>query len=503
MELRKIVRVIATVIAICTMASAGSLIFITTYLHRLTTQIDANLESVRAAEEIELQLLWHARNTNRATLMDAPELAADAAQAHATVLAWLETARLYVGSADEARILARLEQELQVYFAKQAELAMAGLPALDRYVEAVALFDDAYAQAEELLRINVAQASTATAQAAAWDRIATWIGFSVAITLLVGMALVAISARSAIYRPLLALGDAMRRYAARDYKSRAEVQGPHEIRAIARAFNEMAEDLERHRSQQMVFVASVAHELRNPLAALKAAIDVLAAGGGSARGHLTSVVSRQIDALVRLVSDLIDAAHVESGELALNCAEHDLRDVVIDAVTLFRGVAPHHEFVTKVPETLSEVACDRARIDQVVNNLLSNAIKYSPQGGRIEARVCARDNGVSIEIADQGIGIAPEDRAALFEPFRRGKRVSGAIRGTGIGLSVARRIVELHGGHISVESTVGQGSTFSFWLPNEQSNGSAACRPPTEVLPAHVVRQSTETERLRIPSREH
>jgi signal transduction histidine kinase len=477
MELRKIVRVIATVIAICTTASAGSLILITTYLHRLTTQIDANLQSVRAAEEIELQLLWHARNTNQANLMGAPELIADAAEAHAKVLGWLETARLYVGSADEAQILERLEQELEVYFAKQAELAMAGLPALDRYVEAVALFDDAYVLAEELLRTNVAQASTVTAQAATWDRIATWIGFSVAITLLVVMGLVAVGARSVIYRPLVALGDAMRHYAARDYKSRAEVQGPHEIRAIAQAFNEMAEELERHRSQQMVFVASIAHELRNPLAAMKAAIEVMAAGGASARGQLTALVSRQIDALVRLISDFLDAAHIESGHLALSCSEHDVRNVVIDAVTLFRGVAPRHELVTHVPDTPLHVVCDRARIDQVVNNLLSNAIKYSPEGGRIEARAYVRENGVVIEVVDHGIGIAVEDRAAVFEPFRRGRRLSWAIQGTGIGLSVARRIVESHGGHISVESVVGHGSTFSFWLPKQEREGSVAREP--------------------------
>jgi signal transduction histidine kinase len=112
-----------------------------------------------------------------------------------------------------------------------------------------------------------------------------------------------------------------------------------------------------------------------------------------------------------------------------------------------------------------KLRCDSARLSQVVNNLLSNAIKYSPQGGRVEASATARENGIAIEVADQGIGIPEDEHTAIFEPFRRGRALSGAIPGVGIGLSVARRIVEAHGGTISVRSTVGAGSRFVLWLP--------------------------------------
>ena len=123
MDLRVIVRWLTAVIASCALASAGSLVFTTGYLHRLTTQVDANLQSVHAAEEIELQLLWHARNLNQASSMRAPARAAEASQAQVEVLCWLETAREYVGSEEEATILCQLEEELDLYFAKQAELA--------------------------------------------------------------------------------------------------------------------------------------------------------------------------------------------------------------------------------------------------------------------------------------------------------------------------------------------------------------------------------------------
>jgi signal transduction histidine kinase len=439
---------------------------ITGYLHALTVQIDANLQSVRAAEEIELQLLRHARNLNQASLMSSPALAVAASEAQLEVLRWLETARRYVGSNDEAAVLAKLEDELDVYFSKQGELAAAGLPALERYAEAAALFDVAYDLADQLLRVNVAQASDATNQAATWDRIATGIGLAVAAALLVLTTILI----------LLSLVETIRRYTARDYATRAREDGPTEIRAIARAFNDMADQMQRHRSQQLTFVAFVAHELRNPLAAMKAAVQVISvrnAGTGSEPGDLTALISRQIDLLARMLSDLLDSARIESGQLALVTADQDARDLVLDSVALFRQVAPLHELAVRVPETVLPVVCDGARMTQVINNVLSNAIKYSPQGGRIEARAREHASGVTIEIADKGIGISAEECAMIFEPFRRAQSPGWAIPGVGIGLSVARRIVEAHGGRITVDSVVGAGSTFSIWVPRQPAPSAA------------------------------
>jgi signal transduction histidine kinase len=475
-ELRGIVRLLTAVIVCCALGSVGSLVFITSYLHRLTVQIDANLQSVRAAEEIQLQLLWHARNLNRASLMDSPAFSAAALEAQVGVLRWLETAREYVGSKEEANILAELEREIDVYFSEQAELATAGLSALERYAEAATVFDPAYDLAERLLEVNVAQASDATTQAAAWDRIATAIGLAVAAALLVSTTLMIVGARSAIYLPLLDVVEAIRRYAARDYAARARERGPAEIRVIARSFNDMAEQLQHHRSQQLTFVAFVAHELRNPLAAMKAAIQSIGVTGGSvvsAPDRLTALISRQIDLLSRMLSDLLDSARIESGQMALAMAEIDARGLVWDAVALFGPVAPLHEFAVQVPETALPVVCDGARMTQVINNVLSNAIKYSPLGGRIEVRALVQAGGVTIEVADSGIGIAPDECAKIFDPFRRAPSPGWAIPGVGIGLSVARRIVESHGGWIAVHSAVGAGSTFSLWIPRQPSSAAA------------------------------
>jgi signal transduction histidine kinase len=208
---------------------------------------------------------------------------------------------------------------------------------------------------------------------------------------------------------------------------------------------------------------------------------------------LTAIVSRQIDLLVRMLSDLLDSARIESGQLALVTANHDARDLVRDAVTLFQHVAPLHKLVLRVPETELPVVCDGARMTQVINNLLSNAIKYSPQGGRIEARADMHAEGVTIAIVDEGIGIPAEECAVIFEPFRRAQSPGWAIPGVGIGLSVARRIVEAHGGKIAVHSVVGEGSTFSIWLPRQ---------PPAIVFaePASGEAEKNSPERPNRPS---
>ena len=505
LQLRKVVPGLSVAVWLCALVSAGALILITSYLHRLTEQVDANLQSVRAAEEIQLQLLLHSRSLNQAGLLSAPELRAGAARAQANVLRWLDTARQHVGTEEERTILATLENEVDVYFAKQAELADEDLAPLERYTQATRLLAVAYDHAEELLRVNVTQASLARARSARWDRIATAIGFCVAIALLLITAAFIVGAHRIVYRPLLSLGETIRRYAARDYTARVQERGPEEVRAIGRAFNEMADELERYRAQQLLFVTSVAHDLRNPLAAMKAAVEASGAVGSTrspSHPKLMALVSRQIDVLVRMISDLLDGARIESGDFALNLALHDARDLVRDAVGLFSPVAPLHELVASLPSEPLKIRCDSGRMSQIINNLLSNAIKYSPSGGRVEIRAIARGNGVAIEVTDQGIGIPEGELAAIFEPFRRGREVSGTIHGVGIGLSVVRRLVEAHGGTISVSSTVGVGSTFVLWMPGSSEHAEWTDRVPPERArhgPSKPIRVSDDRPRSGAP----
>jgi signal transduction histidine kinase len=226
--------------------------------------------------------------------------------------------------------------------------------------------------------------------------------------------------------------------------------------------------LQRQRDSQLTFVAAVAHDLRNPLAAMKAAVEVLAAQPRSSGPHrqMTSMVSRQIDILVRMISDLLDSARVEAGHFSITPNLCDVRDLAAQVVELYGGMSALHELQLQVPDTPLELRCDALRIGQVLNNVVSNAIKYSPRGGRVTVTVGRRgDDHIVIDVTDQGPGIPQHERELIFEPFKRSPRAGADIPGVGLGLSVARRIVEAHGGTIGLQSTLGRGATFSIALP--------------------------------------
>ncbi len=151
----------------------------------------------------------------------------------------------------------------------------------------------------------------------------------------------------------------------------------------------------------------------------------------------------------------------------LELADVDLWSAIDNALTLVReragrrGIALAH----RIDGRVGVVRADERKVKQVVLNLLSNAIKFTPEGGRIDVRATADADFVEVSVADTGVGIAPEDQAAVFEEFRQVGPAEPKVEGTGLGLTLSRKFVELHGGHIRVESQVGQGSTFTFTLP--------------------------------------
>jgi signal transduction histidine kinase len=238
---------------------------------------------------------------------------------------------------------------------------------------------------------------------------------------------------------------------------------------MAASFNAMAGALAEQHRVRLVYLAGIAHDLRNPLAVLQMATEPIEPGtpfpSEEQVRRTLAVVHRQVTRLNRMVGDLLETARIEAGQLSLDVEPHDLRQVVDDVHDLFRGTSQIHTLAVEVPDAPLLVRCDPVRIEQTLSNLVSNAIKYSPSGG--EVRIVARAIGdrAVVSVTDQGIGIAPEDRDHLWQPFRRAGKSTGMIPGVGLGLSIARRIIEAHGGELTVESTVGVGSTFSFTLP--------------------------------------
>jgi len=250
---------------------------------------------------------------------------------------------------------------------------------------------------------------------------------------------------------------------------------PEIVRAKVRVFCDLwvrGEKIRRQAAQSElkdVFLASVAHEMRTPLAAAKAqaqlALHQLSESeGDAASAGALRVISRQIDKVVRLVSDLLDVSRLETGTLPLNPTEVDVAAIARDVVGRLQLVADGRELSVQGPESATAVA-DRDRIEQVVTNLVSNAIRYSPQGSAVQVGLQAQPEWIQLSVRDHGIGVPRDQQQRIFERFARINAEDGV--GIGLGLAISKAIVEQHGGRIWVESTgkQGEGSTFHVRLP--------------------------------------
>jgi signal transduction histidine kinase len=216
----------------------------------------------------------------------------------------------------------------------------------------------------------------------------------------------------------------------------------------------------------------MSHELRTPLNAIIGFSEVL---GERMFGELNEKQAEYTEDilssgrhLLSLINDILDLSKVEAGRMELELTKFDLPMAIDNALTLIRerasrhGIKLHHN----VDERLGELTGDERKIKQILLNLLSNAVKFTPEGGRVDVDAVPSDGVVEISVSDTGIGISPQDQETIFEEFRQvGTDYAQKREGTGLGLTLTRRFVELHGGKIWVESEVGKGSRFTFTLP--------------------------------------
>jgi signal transduction histidine kinase len=466
MSLRGLLSGVAGGILVLALTVCTALITVTTHMERNTQRVVQALESVRAAEEIEIALLVHNRERRLLALTGEESHAAAMREALEQLQDWLRKADSFVGSPEEATILQKLEEDTTEYLAQVEQLRAQGI---EHLAEGSQLVDPAYQSAELLVESNVAEARGVAEETRQWDRLANSLGLLVSTALLIGIGMALWSIRRYVYRPLVSVRDALVRFRLGTPGLVVPETGPLELREISREFNEMAARLELQREVQLRFIAGVAHDLRNPLSALKLSAATVRPDRPLPPEEKVrerfAVVARQVERIARMMEDLLDTARIEAGQLELRLEEQDLRGVVRDAVALHEGMSPAHELVLHVPEAPVPVRCDATRISQVLNNLLSNAIKYSPQGGQVRVALTTTPDTAWVAVKDQGVGIPPAERQSIFEPFRRSAATQDSIPGVGLGLAVSRRIIEAHGGYIEVESEQGAGATFRFRLP--------------------------------------
>ena len=242
-----------------------------------------------------------------------------------------------------------------------------------------------------------------------------------------------------------------------------------------RLFNEIQEkssQLEvanRHKSE---FLANMSHELRTPLNAIIGFSEVLSdkmfGEVNDKQLQYLKTIHASGQHLLSLINDILDLAKIEAGRMELELSSFNLGAALDNALTLIRERAGRHGIALDLqcPPELKEWTADERKFKQVMLNLLSNAVKSTPQGGKITVRARRAEGGIEVSVSDTGVGIAKEDHERVFEEFRQaGRDRLKKAEGTGLGLALTRKFVELHGGKITLESEPGKGSTFTFTLP--------------------------------------
>ncbi|MBI3173447.1 MAG: HAMP domain-containing protein [Chloroflexi bacterium] len=274
------------------------------------------------------------------------------------------------------------------------------------------------------------------------------------------------------------LKEAAERLADGQLDTRVPVNGRDEVAALAEAFNQMAARLEAADRKQRELehlradlIAWVGHDLQTPLASIRAILEALADGvvdEPQTVSRYLQTAQRDVRALSVLIDDLFQMAQLDAGGLPLDCAESSLTDLISDTLESFSALAVQRsvQLAGDADPNIDPVLMDTQRIGRVLNNLVSNALRHTPAGGQVMVTARRVGTGVEIRVSDTGEGIRPEDLPHLFERFYRGEKSrSRRSGGAGLGLAIARGIVEAHGGSMQVVSEPGQGATFSFTLP--------------------------------------
>lgn len=295
-------------------------------------------------------------------------------------------------------------------------------------------------------------------------------------------ALLGVAAASALAGSITAglarLTEAVQRTAGGESGVRVAVHTADEVGALGEAFNRLAAQLEaaeRARSEmegaRRQLLAAVSHDLRTPLSAIRVMLDAIEDGVADDAETIERyhhAMQGEVARLSGLIDDLFELSQIESGAIGLRLERASIGDLIVETVEAMRaeadraGVRLHYELADALPP----IAADMQKLHRVLANLLANAVRHTPDGGDVRLGASADNGVIAIVVADSGEGIAPEDLPHVFERFFRGDRSrSRASGGAGLGLAIARGLVQAHGGSIAAESRPGVGATFTVRLP--------------------------------------
>jgi signal transduction histidine kinase len=280
-------------------------------------------------------------------------------------------------------------------------------------------------------------------------------------------------------RRLSVLGQAVKAFQAGDLGRRARVRGSDELGVLGRTFNDMAaslqagmEKLTQSERMRTELIANISHDLRSPIASIRGSLETIVLKEGELspeqRRQFVQTSLRNTESLQKLVDELFDLVKLETRQVEPRRESFPLAELAQDVVLKLKPQADRASVLltADLPPDLPPVRADIGMIERVLSNLIENALRFTPEGGSVRVALSVGDGSVAVCVSDTGSGISPEDLPHIFERFYRAdKSRDRSSAGAGLGLAIAKQIVELHGSPLSVESSPGRGARFHFSLP--------------------------------------
>ena len=387
-----------------------------------------------------------------------------------------------VGDANTLRSIRLRAERLSELMKEVIRLDKRAEPGNERWVilrrRAERLANDVNQRAAELANRTIAQMDDLIARNATSFQDSRTLFIGVAVGAIVLATLLGFVLSWSVTGPIQRIDARLAAIASGDFSGRVDVDNRDELGALATNVNRMNDELRRlyseleqtsrHKSE---FLANMSHELRTPLNAIIGFSQVLREEmfgpvNEKQAEYLDDILSSG-NHLLSLINDVLDLSKVEAGQVELEIGPFSLREALERGVVTVRERATEDgvEVALAADPEVDVVEGDERRIKQVIFNLLSNAVKFTPAGGAVEVSAAQVDGEVRVTVADTGPGLAPEDRERIFEEFQQAEAGVEQQEGTGLGLALSKRLVELHGGRIWVDSELGKGSTFVFTLP--------------------------------------
>ena len=430
------------------------------------------MSKVLAAQEAEIKLLKSSRQLIAYRLTQKKEFEDAALQEEKEIEAWLQQTLNQNLSPGDRKKVETLHAVIQNYITTRKE-TLNNQPLDNALEQMTPLLENALKILDQFVtnyRISADQTLEASAE---MDRLSERVALIFLLIAVFGMLLVNLVSHLYLHRPLIEIHHAIDSFSRGNRAARApNHQRVKELVQIAKGFNSLASQTVEFDQRRSQFLAGTAHDLKNPLTAIKMSVQLLRLRyeqfTDSQKKTQLDLVERQVIRLENMVASFMDAIRIEAGEFTLDQTRTNLSQTVTDLVDLWKNTSTKHVIIAKLPNTPVVINCDPMRLEQIVTNLLSNAIKYSPQGGEIEVCVTEKENHIELNVQDQGIGIAEDEIPKIFDPFHRSISAQQVIPGFGIGLWVAKRLIEAHHGSITVDSQLGKGSKFCVFIPKSR-----------------------------------